>query len=80
MKHSRSAISKPSSQEALHALYGYKKKWFVIILLNPASEKMFLKPLVLFKNLNTSPNKMYLVKMCLVNDPFNGIGKSQSQF
>lgn len=40
---------------------------------DPTSEKMFLKPLVLFKFLNTSPNKMYLVKMCLVNDPFNGL-------
>lgn len=49
------------------------KKWLIIILLNLASEKMFLKPLVLYKNLNASPNKMYLVKMCLANDPFNGL-------
>lgn len=55
------------------------KKWFVIILLNHISENMFLKPLVLFNILNTSHNKMYLVKLCLVNDLFNGLWKRKSQ-
>lgn len=30
---------------------------------------------VLFRNLNTSPNKMYLVKVCFVNYSFSGLCK-----